>query len=192
MQRSILFLFLWFLSNALWAQLTPSAQIIEKGISLFDEGKYNEAIELFKLVNENDSNYTYTVAEMGLCYLQLEKYDSAIYYVDKGLVEPSSSRSHLLGTKGTAYDYLGQTEKAIEIYKEAIGLFPYKYLLHYNLGVTYLKNNDFINAVACFQEAIRCNPFHASSHFNIQRVYSRQAFPVNVQVTLKNQFTNFF
>ena len=59
MQKSVLLLFLCFLSSTLLAQLTPSAQIIEKGISLYDEGKYNEAVEVFKLINENDSNYTY-------------------------------------------------------------------------------------------------------------------------------------
>ena len=114
MHQKILTLFVLLSCITLKAQLTPSADIINKGIKLFDEKKYAEALEIFNLVNENDSNYNWMLAEKAMTYLSMEKYDSAIVVADKGLSIPGTNHYHLLRTKGTAYDYLGEKEKAIE------------------------------------------------------------------------------
>jgi len=156
------------------AQEKSSETFIEEGVSLYDEGKYQEAIDSYKQVNENDSNYVWMLSELCMTFLQTQNYDSAIYYADKGLQFPSSLRQHLMRSKGTAYDAAGQHDKCIEVYTEATRLYPYSYLLHYNLGMTYLGLNDYPAAMQCFQESIRCNPFHASSHMRLGMLMARQ------------------
>ena len=76
-------------------------------------------------------------------------------------------RCHLLRTKGTIFEYTGNTPKAIEIYQKAIKEYPYEYLLHYNLGISYLNTEQFREAQNCFKESLRCNPYHASSHMQL-------------------------
>ncbi|MCW3805228.1 tetratricopeptide repeat protein [Plebeiibacterium marinum] len=147
---------------------------IKEGNELCDEGKYAEAIETYRLVHENDSNYSMVLAEIAMAYLGMEKYDSALVAIDQGLALNGSSRCHLLRTKGVVYKYMGQPEKSIETYRDAIKEYPFEYLLHYSLGASYVDTKDFREAQKCFQEALRCNPFHASSHMYLGNLAARQ------------------
>lgn len=173
-KTTLIFLFLFVSISTLFAQQEPSESIIRKGISLYGQGRYKEAISTYKMVHENDSNYTMMLAELAMTYLQTEQPDSAIYYANLGLSLDNKQRQHLMRTKGTAFDIANKPDSAISVYKKAIERYPYSHLLHFNLGITYLKNNDFPNSALCFQEAIRCNPLHASSHLQLGRLAARQ------------------
>ncbi|MCK7531639.1 MAG: hypothetical protein MZV63_11695 [Marinilabiliales bacterium] len=66
---------------------------------------------------------------------------------------------------GTAYDGAGSPDKSVEVYREAIGLYPP--FLSASIAtwvLTCLEAGDYPSAMKCFEESIRCNPFHASSH----------------------------
>lgn len=167
------------------AQEQTSEDIIKKGVELFDEDKLDEALKMYKLVQENDSNYNYMLTEMALCYLQMEKYDSAIIIANKALAEPSRFRQHLLKTKGTSYDYSGQPDKAIEIYNEAIKSYPYSYQLHYNLGITYLNQKNYSKAQECFKDALLCNVYHSSSHMYLGVLMARQGLITKAILSLE-------
>jgi len=156
------------------AQEPVSETLIREGVKLYDEDNYQEAIKLFRQVNENDSNYVWMLSELSMTFIQTKDYDSAIYYAEKGLQVPSGLKQHLMRSLGTAYDGAGHPDKSIEVYKEAIRLYPFSYLLHYNLGMTYLEVGDYPSAMKCFQESIRCNPFHASSHMRLGMLMARQ------------------
>ena len=153
---------------------TSSEDYIKKGNNLYDENKFSEAIESYKMVHENDSNYNWMLTEMAMTYLAMEKFDSAFIAVNKGLANRSNMRCNLLRTKGTIYEYTGDTQKSIEIYEKAVKEYPYEYLLHYNLGISYLKLEEYSKAQKCFQEALRCNPYHASSHMQLGKLAARQ------------------
>ncbi len=153
---------------------TTSQEYIKKGNDLYDDQKFAEAVESYKMVAENDSNYHWMIAELAITYLAMEKYDSASIAVEKGLAEKSNMRCHLLRTKGTIYEYTGNTQKSIETYQKAIKEYPYEYLLYYNLGISYLHTEQFSKAQSCFQEALRCNPYHASSHMQLGKLAARQ------------------
>jgi uncharacterized protein len=172
--KRIILLLLIINSLTSFGQRPSSSEIIHQGIKLYGEGKYAEAIQHYRMVHENDSNYTWMLAELAMTFIQTEQYDSAIYYANKGLAEPSNNRQHMMRTLGTVYDMLDQPQKSIEIYTEAISLYPYSHLLHFNLGITYQKAGDFQNAMKSFQEALRCYPYHASSHMRLGLLMARQ------------------
>ncbi|MGQ1787281.1 MULTISPECIES: tetratricopeptide repeat protein [unclassified Saccharicrinis] len=173
LQKLTALLYIFSVLSAHSQQLTGDS-IIKAGIQFYDEQRYAEAIARFKLVNENDSSYNKMLAEMALTYLAMHKYDSAIIMANNGLSLPGSNHKHLLRTKGTAYDHLGDTPRAIETYQQAIERYPHSSLLHYNLGVTYLGAEYYDKAQSCFQEALRCNPYHASSHMQLGKLVARQ------------------
>ncbi len=52
------------------AQEKVSETIIRDGVKLYDEGKYDDAISLFRQVDENDSNYVWMLTELSLTFLQ--------------------------------------------------------------------------------------------------------------------------
>lgn len=156
------------------AQEQVSETLIREGVKLYDEGKYNDAINLFRQVDENDSNYVWMLAELSMTFLQTKEYDSAIFYASRGLEIPSPQRQGLMRNMGTAYLAAGNPQKSLEIYNEAIKHYPYSYLLHYNQGMTYLEQKDYPAAMKSLQEAVRCNPFHASSHMRLGILMARQ------------------
>ncbi len=175
MQYKILGLFtLVVISTTSILSQTSSQEYIKKGNNLYDENKFSEAIESYKMVHENDSNYNWMLTEMAMTYMAMEKYDSAFIAVNKGLSNKSTLRSNLLRTKGSIYESMGDTQRSIEIYEQAIKEYPYEYLLHYNLGISYLKMERYSEAQKCFQEALRCNPYHASSHMQLGKLAARQ------------------
>jgi hypothetical protein len=61
------------------AQEKVSETIIRDGVKLYDEGKYDDAISLFRQVDENDSNYVWMLTELSLTFLQTQNYDSFPY-----------------------------------------------------------------------------------------------------------------
>ncbi|MGQ1889590.1 tetratricopeptide repeat protein [Thermophagus sp. OGC60D27] len=156
------------------AQQQSSEEIIEKGIKLHDEGKYQEAVQQYHQINENDSNYVWMLSELALTYLQMGKYDSAVVMADLGLTKPSVHKSHLFRTKATALDYAGKPSESIRVFKHAIEKYPFIYLLHFNLAITFLRQEQYADAIQALQEALRCNPFHASSHLQLGILMARQ------------------
>ena len=162
------------LAGLIHAQQIPSEQIIEKARAYDDEGKYTEAINQFLLIHENDSNYTRMLSEVALTYLSMEKYDSALYYSNKGLALPGPNTISLYLTKGTALDEQGFTKEAIATFKYAIELYPNFHLIHHSYGMILMKNEQFEEAEECFKKALSCNSFHASSHLALGRLMARQ------------------
>ena len=177
MRKSLLIVLsvvVYCLSLTVSAQEQVSETLIREGVKLYDEGKYDDAIALFRQVDENDSNYVWMLTELSLTYLQTKDYDSAIFYAGKGLQLPSPQRQNLMRNMGTAWLAAGNTAKSLEVYDEAIRLYPWSYLLHFNQGMTYLETEDYRSAMTSLQEAIRCNPFHASSHLRLGMLMARQ------------------
>ncbi|WP_212217064.1 toxin-antitoxin system YwqK family antitoxin [Carboxylicivirga linearis] len=174
-----------FISSVLFAQQIPSQQIIEEAMESYDEGKYDLAIEQYRTIHENDSNYQWMLAELAMAYMAKGENDSAIMVADNGLKLKGSNTMHLLRTKGSAYDNKGESDKAIAIYKEAIEKFPYVPLLYFNLGITYYKLEKYEQALQCFQQSATGNPFHASSHRMLAFLAARQKMYTRALLSLE-------
>jgi len=185
MLRISLFTVLVFLVTSVCAQQTPSEEHIEKGKQLYDEGQYDQAIQQYRMVMENDSNYSAMMAELAMTYLAKGSYDSAIYIANQGLAVKGADKMHLLRTKGTAYDSMGETDKAIKTYKMAIEKYPYTSLLYFNLGITYYNNGLYKEAQACFEQSATGNPYHASSHRMLALLAARQKMYTRALLSLE-------
>ncbi|MFB6317623.1 tetratricopeptide repeat protein [Saccharicrinis sp. FJH54] len=165
-----------FISTCFMYNLLSQTQdsIVDKGIKLYDEQKYPEAIEVFKTVDENDSAYTRMLYELAITHLAEDDYNQTIETCQKGMTEPSTYDGLFLATMATAFDNMGKKDSAISYYSKAIAKKPFNYLNHYNLGYTYYNIGDMEKATKCFQEALRCNPFHATSHLFLGIISARQ------------------
>lgn len=155
-------------------ELINSGEIIDKGIQHYNEGKYDLAIQEYLRVHENDTNYHFMLYELAMTYLANKEYDKAISTCETGLKEKSDFKKGLLKLLGNAYDDSGNAEKAIDIYTKTIKKYPYDYSLYYNLGITYYRIKEYSKAENCFQEALLCNPFHASSHLSLGKIEALQ------------------
>jgi tetratricopeptide (TPR) repeat protein len=139
--------------------------LVGEGIELFDKGEYDKAIEKYKKALAIDSKSDLVNYEIALTYLQKKDYKKVIEHTDVVLKQKDSK--HLLAAylaKGSAVDLMGETEKSIKIFEEAIQKVGKDYLLYYNLAFNHFKLKHYKETAEYADKAIQENPNHASSH----------------------------
>jgi tetratricopeptide (TPR) repeat protein len=150
-------------------------QKIGAAARLVDEGKVDKAIAaLERIVAEHPDNET-------------AKYELALAYTVAGdaencrkILEPlaATDRVNILGMLGNCLDELGQTEKAIAMYRRALKLAPADSQAAYNLAVTLSREGKAGEARELLETDTRANPAHASAHLFLGTVFEAQNFRV--------------
>jgi superkiller protein 3 len=72
---------------------------------------------------------------------------------------------------GNNYNDSGNTQEAIDAYKEAIKIKPDLEEAYYNLGVTYGKLDMYKEAITVYKQALRINPENVRAHYNLGIAY---------------------
>ncbi|QCK16800.1 tetratricopeptide repeat protein [Mangrovivirga cuniculi] len=162
-------------------KLINGDSLIEAGIQLHDEEKYEEAISLFEQVNPGDTTYYTALIEKANSLVALEKYKESITLIKSILKKGTENKAMAFNLIGTAFDENGNADSAIFYYKKGLEEFPYHASLHYNLGVTLYHQENYEEAIKNFQEALYINPFHSNSHLYlgeiaVKRQMSTKAF----------------
>ncbi len=175
MRISILFITILILfSTNLSAQIseadsTTSHLQIEKGIALFDEGKYDEALSIYSKVDKSDPNYWWACYETALSYYNLNKLDAALQKCqESGNLNPEDVAT--IALTGSILDDMGKSAEAIEILRKALSTRPYNRSLLYNLAVSYLNAGDLEKSEETAIRNIRINPYHKNSHLLLAKV----------------------
>lgn len=145
-------------------EFRPSGQYINKGIEYHDDGEYRMAIKQYDKVHPSDTNYRLAVYEKAYSYSRLKEYDKVLELCDEGLKLGSEYYTDLMLMKAHTFDDQGKHEDALAIYAEMEKRLPFSYLLKFNKGITYLRMEKYAEAETCFKEAIKLNPYHASSY----------------------------
>lgn len=171
---SLFILILVLFSVTLFAQnseadSTTSHLQIEKGIALFDEGKYDEALAIYKNVSQCDPNYWWACYETALLYYNQHKLEASLAKCrESDDLNPENAET--ISLIGSILDDMGKTTEAIVYLKNALKIRPYNRLLLYNLATCYLNNNQLELAEATAIRNIRINPYHKSSHLLLAKV----------------------
>ena len=159
---SLLVLFCFSLTA--FGQKTEEAKkLVSQGIALNDSGKYDQAIEKYKLAMAADSLYPNSYYETGYTLFTSGREKEAIPYLEKLLlIAPKAGGGYDI--LGSIYDDDNQPDKAIEYYKKGIAVNPEYQRLHFNIAITYYKTGKYAESESEAIEAIKLDPRHASSH----------------------------
>lgn len=141
-----------------------TTSLIEQGVILYDKGDYRGAVKKYEEALKIDSKNTTALYEASMTYINLKEYDKAIEFCDK-LIAIGGKTMMAYVNKATALDLMGNDEQAITVYKEGIKLYPDEYMLHFNLGITYIQNKMVLEAEKEMLESLDINPEHPSSNF---------------------------
>ena len=145
-----------------------------KGVELYQDGKYEEAIEALNDAVKNgtdkyEQSEVYSV--LGGCYLELSDYEKAIEAYKTSLEEDSTSVSGWVNL-GVAYRQNGDLTDAEDCYIKALDIDPEYAELRSSLGTLYIIKNEPEKAVVEFDKAIELNPTLAVAHGNAALAYS--------------------
>ncbi|MFH1197968.1 MAG: tetratricopeptide repeat protein [bacterium] len=170
-------LFLYGATQAQDSLLTPSAStakqdsLIKIGIALHDKGKFNEAIQAYESVLDENPSNTEALYEISYSCFANRDYDAAADYARDGLKYDSKYRPLFYLNLGNALDNLEEPQEAIEAYNKGMEIEPSYYLFPYNLGLTYYGIKNVDSARICFQSALKLNPQHPGSHLALANLY---------------------
>lgn len=167
---SFLFVFLFFNAKA-QNTLTDSKELIEKGIKLFDEDKYKEALSYFLQVPDGDTNYHTAQYETVLTYLADSAFERSKQLALEGMKSTKADKRKLLYLIAHAYDYLGKTDSAIYLYDSLIRAYPVDNLAYYEKSIVYYQKKDFDKASQLLEKALMINPYHYRSHAAMGNIY---------------------
>ena len=90
---------------------------------------------------------------------------------------------------GNAYFKLGDHDRSIKAYEEAVKTLPEKKKInaYYNLGTAHLKNNNMKDALDAYKEVLKRDPTHLKTRQNIELVLRQESSPSQSSGTASNQ-----
>jgi tetratricopeptide (TPR) repeat protein len=155
----------------------------KRGVSLYDSGKYEEAIECLDKSLEANSKNTQTWYYKGLVLAHRSQYNEAISCYDEALkLNPTYSEAtkakesaieeqrqkeiSLLINEGLRYNKINDYQNAIDSFDKAIRLNPNYALAWYNKGVALNNLGKGKEAIKCYDKAIQINRNYALAWYN--------------------------
>lgn len=145
-----------------------SGEVIAEALQLHNDGKYKEAIELYKKVPRNDTNYAYALYELAYSQNADKDFDGTILTLRKGLeLEISDYELDYMTLLGNAIDDKGDANHAISVYDSALIKYPNAQMLHLNKSICLIRLQKADEAEEILQELLIKNPFYSSAHFRL-------------------------
>lgn len=154
--------------------VTNSDTLIKQGIVQHDEKNYDQAIQLFLKINENDSNYVLAQYELANSYLAAKKDSMVIAICTQSKNLDVTYKSKFLILEANAYDNLKDFKTSEALYQRGIKEYPNSPRFYHELGVSYFKQKKYREAQESFINAIKINPNYSPSHFQLGLFALRQ------------------
>lgn len=139
-------------------QILPQAIEVRHNLAaaLVKLHKTEEAIENFEAVLRQDPDHIPTLQNLGAIYLQANKLNQALpFYLRLVTKAPDKETYYNLGVIYMDKDH---HQDAIIYFKEALKMDSYYLDAHLNIAATYLKLEDYDNAIKHYQTALEIQP----------------------------------
>jgi tetratricopeptide (TPR) repeat protein len=145
-------------------------ELYDRGISYYDKGMVDKAIEEFKEVLELDPEDVETHHHLGNAYADKEMFDEAIS-IYKKIVEKNPEFIDVYLSLGTLYLDMDMVDEAISLCKQAISANPDDSFLCFHLGEAYVRNEQYEEAITAFNKAISINPMDPETQYRLAESY---------------------
>ena len=145
-------------------------ELYDRGISYYDKGMIDKAIEEFKEVLELDPEDVETHHHLGNAYADKEMFDEAIS-IYKKIVEKNPEFIDVYLSLGTLYLDMDMVDEAISLCKQAISANSDDSFLCFHLGEAYVRNEQYEEAITAFNKAISINPMDPETQYRLAESY---------------------
>ncbi len=145
-------------------------ELYDRGISYYDKGMIDKAIEEFKEVLELDPDDVETHYNLGNAYADKEMFDEAISIYKKAIEKnPEFIDAYL--SLSTLYLDMDMVDEAISLCNQAISANPEDSFLCFHLGEAYVRNEQYEEAITAFNKAISINPMDPETQYRLAESY---------------------
>ena len=134
--------------------------------SLYKDGRYQDAINRIKVLNEEYPNVPLLFNIVGACYKELGQLEGAAKMFSVA-VSLNSNYAEANFNLGVILKELGKIDESIECYKKAIIIQPNYPSAHNNLGKLYSDFGNYNAAIESFEWAIAYQHDLAEAHNNL-------------------------
>lgn len=165
---------------------TPSQKdVILQGIRKHDQKQYDVAIQHYEQVLADNPDSTLAMYEMAMSLYSKGDKQKALETALRGSKYISPQLPLFYMTVANVIDDQGKPDEAIKIYRDAIsilnsekGLATHLASVHYNLGVTYVKQKKYPEARETLKKAVENNFSYSSPHYLLAIVYNGTKYKV--------------
>ena len=142
------------------------------GIALLDAQQYAASVAAFERVAKLRPDYADAPTNIGLAYLQWEKYDEALPYFEKSL-SLARDNARALYYRALVERNQGQVDQAIEDLKKVETAFPRSRDAHRELGFAFYQQHKYPDARAEYEQVQSIDPDDLAAHYNLAILYRR-------------------
>ncbi len=126
---------------------------LSRGNELFNEEKYEEALESYKSIIEKFPDAYIIHKNIGNCYFQMEKYNLAEECYRK-VLEKDSGNNEIMLLMGNTYANRGQDDDALEWYSKIEFEKIDDPIVLYNIGTNFYNISKFEEALKYYKRAV--------------------------------------
>lgn len=144
----------------------PTAQqLVDEGVRLHDEGRYDDAIERYKQALAIEPDSSLVLYEMATTYLAAKRYDLCEEVGRKGLKKPGDFEGPLYAIVASCLSSAGKSQEALGVFEDALKKHPDDTMLNFNIAITLIHLGKTPKAVEHLQKAIRAQPSYATPYY---------------------------
>ena len=144
--------------------------LLAKGNDLFNQKKYQEAIEEYQRIFEENPELYIVNKNIGNCYYEMEDYDSAIKYYELVLEKEPGSKEISI-TLGNIYLEKGELEKGLSYFKQIDEKAITNPLTFYNIGTSFFNKGEIAKAIEYYNKAIASDPSLSDAYYQLGLCY---------------------
>jgi tetratricopeptide (TPR) repeat protein len=127
------------------------------GYTYYLKGDNDEAIKQYDAVLDQDKNYYDAHYNMGLVFLDEERYNEALNAFGKAVkIAPKDFKAHI--QLGITYREMEMYDESLKSLNEANKLSPTNADIIYTIGTVYEAQKDYKNAIEVYKEALSFDP----------------------------------
>jgi len=164
---------------------TPAQRtLISQGIALHNSGNFDGAIAKYEQVLAEEPSVVEAMYELAFSHTGRKDCVKAMAVARQGAMYESELLPQFHMLLGNCLDEMGRSDEAVEVYKTAIKTTPEFALLHYNLGLTYVRAGKLEDARKALRQSLHLDPNHGSSHYLLSTIYQQLGYRVPATLAL--------
>jgi tetratricopeptide (TPR) repeat protein len=142
------------------------------GIALLDAQQYAASVEAFGHVAKMRSDYADAQTNIGIAYIQWEKYDEALPYLQKSLAI-AKDNARALYYLALVERNQGKVDEAIADLRKVATQFPRSRDAHRELGFSFYQQHKYDLARTEYETVQAIDPDDLAAHYNLAILYRR-------------------